>query len=176
MKKFIIFSAIVIMGVFLWAIYENTKVEVKENTTMGLLQPNRKAPLFTLPDINTGNPVSLEQFRGKIVVLNFWSSWCTPCQEEVKELNRFYEDFRDSVVLLGINVWDDKGKALSFMKKYGINFPVLHAKNSPITVDYGINGVPETVIIDSTGVIRFHFKGPITYEILGKYTEKALHG
>lgn len=173
MKRFIIFSAIVIIGVFLWAIYENTKVEVKENTTMGLLQPNRKAPPFTLPDINTGEPVSFEQFKGKTIVLNFWSSWCRPCQEEVMELNRFYEDFGDSVVLIGINVWDDKGKALSFMEKYRIRFPVLYAKNSPITVDYGINGVPETVIIDREGIIRFHFKGPITYEILREYIGKA---
>ncbi len=176
MRKFILFSILVILAVFGWAVYQSSKVDIKVNEQMGVIKPNRPAPSFSMPDINTGEVVSLDSLRGRIIVLNFWASWCKPCQEEVQELNRFYDEVKDSVYVLGINVWDTRSKALQFMKEHSIRFPVLHSKNSPITVDYGINGVPETIVIDSSGVIRMHFKGPITYDILKKALEEIRSG
>ncbi len=176
MRKFVLFSVIVILGVFGWAVYQGSRVDVRVNEQMGVIRPNRPASYFAMPDVHTGKVVSLDSLRGKTVVLNFWASWCKPCQEEVQELNRFYQDFGDSVYLLGINVWDTRTKALEFMKEHNIRFPVLHSKNSPITVDYGINGVPETIIVDSSGIIRMHFKGPVTYDILKKSLEEIRGG
>ncbi len=176
MRKFLVFSILVILAVFGWAVYQSSRVDVRVNEQMGVIKPNRPAPGFSMPDISTGRVVSLDSLKGRVIVLNFWASWCKPCQEEVQELNRFYDEVKDSVYVLGINVWDTRSKALQFMKEHDIRFPVLHSKNSPITVDYGINGVPETIVIDSSGIIRMHFKGPVTYDILKKSLEEIRGG
>ncbi len=169
-RRFIIVSLVLVVGLFVFLAYRFSKVE----TTGELRMLHRKAPNFKLESIHGRDSLALNELleSGKIVILNFWSSWCIPCEEEVSHLNDFYRDFKEEVELVGINVWDQRSKALEFMEKHDVIFPVLYAKNSPITVDYGINGVPETVVVDQEGYIRFHFKGPITYGMLKQVLQR----
>lgn len=127
----------------------------------------RKAVYFKLPRIdNLSDSLSLDDFKGKIIILNFWASWCEPCKEEANELNKIYTNLKDSIILIGVNIWDRRENALEFIKNYNLKFLNLYSKDNPISVDYGITGVPETVIIDKEGNIIYHFKGPINEKII----------
>lgn len=161
MRIFLILSTIVILMIFLWSIYQASKVKAERS-----VQVNRKAIDFKLPKLeNLNDSIKLSDFKNKIIILNFWSSWCEPCKEEVNELNKIYEYSGDSIVLIGINIWDKRESALDFVKNYNVKFLNLYAKNISISVDYGVRGVPETIVIKD-GYIKFHFRGPITFDLI----------
>ncbi|MCS7244923.1 MAG: TlpA family protein disulfide reductase [candidate division WOR-3 bacterium] len=161
MRLFFILSTLIISIVFFWSLYQASKVRVEKN-----LKIDRKAIDFKLPRLeNLNDSIKLSDFMNKIVILNFWSSWCEPCKEEVNELNRIYEYSGDSVVLIGINIWDRRESALDFIKNYNVKFLNLYAKGVSVSVDYGIRGVPETIVIKE-GYIKFHFRGPITFDLI----------
>lgn len=167
-KIFIILSTIIILFVFLIFALQTKK---PENSKL-----IRKPAYFKLPRIdNLNDSLSLDDFKGKIIILNFWASWCEPCKEEANELNKIYDNLKDSVILIGINIWDKRENALKFIRDYNLKFLNLYSKDSPISVDYGITGVPETIIIDKQGNIIHHFKGPINYNLISNILIKYLY-
>jgi peroxiredoxin len=115
----------------------------------------RKAPDWTLKDVD-GNPVSLSQFRGKVVVLDFWATWCPPCRTEIPgyiALQRKYGV--DGLVVIGVSVdTDGPGPVKKFIKEMGINYTIVMADDT-IQDKYGpLQGYPTTFIIDRDGLIR----------------------
>ncbi|MCP2519925.1 TlpA family protein disulfide reductase [Candidatus Aminicenantes bacterium AC-335-A11] len=113
------------------------------------------APDFTLQDIN-GNLVRLSDFRGKIIILNFWATWCPPCRKEIPIFIKLYKKYKDEgLVIIGISL-DRGGKevVIPFVKKYGINYPVLIGTSEVEEAYGGIRGIPTTFIIDKEGKIR----------------------
>lgn len=114
-----------------------------------------KAPDFTLSDIN-GNKTSLSALRGKVVMVDFWATWCPPCRESVPDLKAIYEKYKDrGFVLLGISV--DKGNGISaevssFVKEYSITYPVL-IDDGRVNVLYGVASIPTSFIINRDGKI-----------------------
>jgi cytochrome c biogenesis protein CcmG/thiol:disulfide interchange protein DsbE len=109
-----------------------------------------------------GGTVQLSEFRGQIVVVNFWASWCPPCREEAPALEAASRALRDEgVVFVGVDVWDDRDDALAFIDAFGVSYP-----NGPdddgIAIEYGVTGIPETYIIDRDGRLAAKFVGPIT--------------
>ncbi len=168
-RVFLIVSTIIILAIFFYSLYESAKFK-----TIEVKKVNKKAASFKLPKLDEPNDsISiLESMKDKIIILNFWASWCEPCKAEVNELNKIYEIYKDSVFLIGINVWDRRENALKFVKNYNINFLNLYARGSTITIDYGITGVPETIIIDKDGIIKYHFKGAINFELIKEILEK----
>jgi len=123
----------------------------------------RPAPAFTLGAFN-GSRVSLEAMRGKIVVLNFWASWCYPaCYEEAPVLERNWQAYRDrDVVVVGINIQDREEAALRFIRQFGLSFPNAPDPGGKVSVDYGVYGVPETFFIDRSGRIQKKHVGAVT--------------
>ncbi|MCW2277391.1 TlpA family protein disulfide reductase [Heliophilum fasciatum] len=117
----------------------------------------RTAPSFTLPD-NDGKIVTLDQLKGKPVVLNFWASWCPPCRMEMPDLNQFSQDYQAQVHVLGINATfnDDKDKAKKYIASEGLLFPIVFDEStiSPAAKAYGVTAFPTTVFIDANGVVR----------------------
>jgi peroxiredoxin len=121
----------------------------------------RTAPEFTLPDLN-GNMVSLKALRGKVVFLNFWATWCKPCEEEMPSMQALYDMLKErQFEILAVSVDTEGPEAVDrFVKKYGITFPVLHDRRGNVKDLYKTTGVPETFVIDQNGVIAEKVWGP----------------
>ncbi|HLX56275.1 MAG TPA: TlpA disulfide reductase family protein [Ktedonobacteraceae bacterium] len=129
------------------------------------------APDFTLPALNTqmGKAVSLSDFKGKAVVLNIWASWCVPCNQEAPMLQSAWKHAQASqqnVVFLGIDFQDTSSNALTFMKKYGINYPNVLDASGSVTINYGVTGVPESFFINQQGVVVSHVAYQLTAQTL----------
>jgi cytochrome c biogenesis protein CcmG/thiol:disulfide interchange protein DsbE len=135
----------------------------------------KPAAPFTLTAFD-GKPVSLDALRGKIVVVNFWASWCVPaCYDEAPSLERAWQAYRDrGVVLVGVNIQDKEEPARRFLDRFGHTFPNAPDPAGRVSVDYGVYGVPETFFIDRTGRVRFKHVGAVTDEILKQQLDKLL--
>jgi cytochrome c biogenesis protein CcmG/thiol:disulfide interchange protein DsbE len=125
-----------------------------------IMENGRSAPDFTLTMFD-GSTFHLADQRGKIVVVNFWASWCPPCRDEMPLLTTAAGQLDSDVVLVGVNVWDQKDDAQSFADYYQVNYPIAEDGGS-MAVDFGVTGVPETFVIDGNGKIIARLPGPIT--------------
>ena len=112
------------------------------------------APDFTLKKLD-GQEVSLSDFRGEPVLLNFWASWCGPCRLEMPFLQEIYEEWSgEGLVLLAVNLQERQGTVEEFIEGAGYTFPVLLAPSNKVPLSYNIRGIPATFFIDADGVIR----------------------
>ena len=135
----------------------------------------RPAAAFTLTSFD-GAPVELAALRGKVVVLNFWASWCTPaCYEEAPVLERGWRAYRErDVVVVGVDYQDRDEAARKFIRDMGLTFPNAPDRGSKVAVDYGLYGVPETFFIDRAGRIRVKHVGAVTDEVFRSAVDALL--
>lgn len=121
---------------------------------------SKKAPEFTLNGLD-GKPVSLGEFKGRVVFLDFWASWCPPCKKEMPEINRLAEKFKEAdMTVIAVSVDKKKEHAGSFLSSIpGVSrITVLHDPESSVVSQYMAQAMPTSYIIDRAGVIRFvHF-------------------
>lgn len=139
------------------------------------------APDFTLSlfsgfEGNAGaNPIRLSDLKGKVVVLNFWASWCIPCAQEAADLQATYQKYQDKdVVFLGVDWTDIEGDARNYLQRFGITYangPDLGTKIGPL---YRITGVPETYVIDRNGDVQFTKISPVTVAELSGVIDRLL--
>jgi peroxiredoxin len=123
------------------------------------LAPASKAPDFTLPAIGGAN-LRLQEQRGRVVMVNFWATWCGPCRVEMPHLNRLYEKYRGSgFVLLGVNIDEEPRKAADLAAKLGLRFPVLWDADKKVSRLYDLTAMPSTVLIDRDGRVRYIHRG-----------------
>lgn len=128
-----------------------TKINYKIIPNLEAMQDNALAPDFTLPTPE-GKKVSLSDFRGKVVFLNFWASWCTPCREEMPAMERLYQEFKDKdFVILAVNVKDRKHEAVDFIKEMKITYPVAFDPDGQVGLLYGAWALPTTYLIGPKG-------------------------
>ena len=114
------------------------------------------APLFSLRDIY-GRAWPLEDLKGKVVFINFWATWCTPCRKELPMLNELQKKSKD-VVVLAVNIDKKRSNVESFLKGYSLNIPILLDPDSRVVANYGAWAMPTSFILDRDGRIRFiHF-------------------
>ncbi len=126
----------------------------------------RRAPQFALRTLDGSKTIRLSQFRGQVVVINFWASWCAACREEHPALLAAWERYRDlGVVLIGVDYQDSKQAALRFMQELGGDWPTVEDPGGRTALDYGVYGVPETFFIGPDGVIRHKIIGPSSYDL-----------
>ena len=109
---------------------------------------------------NSGKNIKLSDYKGQVVLLNFWASWCGPCRQEMPLLEGLYQKYKDlGVVFLGINVQAQSDKAFEFLQKVPVTFPILLDTESTVSQLYKIDAMPTTVIIDRDGNIRTLHRG-----------------
>lgn len=125
----------------------------------GAVTPAAAAPDFTLRTLGGPN-LRLQEQRGRVVLVNFWATWCGPCRQEMPHMNRLYEKYRASgFVLLGVNVDEDPRNAASVAAKLGVTFPVLFDTDKKVSRLYQLSTMPSTLLIDRDGRVRYVHRG-----------------
>ena len=134
------------------------------------------APEFSLQTFD-GDTLSLAEQRGKIVIINFWASWCVPCRDEAPILQDVWERYRDRhVVLVGVAYLDVERDALAFVDEFGITYPNGLDMGKAISKRYRIKGVPETFIVGQNGELVDFYVGPAKEGQLDAILERELPG
>ncbi|MDX2253776.1 MAG: TlpA disulfide reductase family protein [Nitrospira sp.] len=121
---------------------------------------------FRLVDLE-GKSQSLSQYRGKVVLVNFWATWCKPCTTEMPAMQTTYDKLRDKgFVVLAINELEDEAKVREHIKQYSHTFPVLMDRDNKVANQFGVFGLPVSVFIDEKGVVQEYIKGGLLTEQL----------
>lgn len=127
--------------------------------TLTAAQKPMPAPEFTLPDLD-GKPHALADYRGKVVVLNFWATWCPPCRYEMPAMQRAWAKVRDEdIVFIGVDVGEDTDTVFTFLADYPVDFPLLLDEEAKVIEQYPVTGLPTTYIIDPQGRITHRAVG-----------------
>ena len=134
-----------------------------------------QAPPFSLPDLDGRGETSLASFRGQVVILNFWASWCDPCKDEAPVLEDFWQTEAKpaGVAMVGIDTQDITDDARAFAKAYGLTYPLVHDDGSEVSRAYGVSAFPETFVIDAQGRAVAWFPGEVTAQGLRDAVAKA---
>jgi len=112
------------------------------------------APDFVLRSA-TGENLRLSEYRGNVVMINFWATWCGPCRQEMPLLDELYERYqRVGFSLLGVNIDDDSRRAMKMVRELGVKFPVLFDENKEVSKLYKVDAMPVTILVDREGRIR----------------------
>lgn len=133
------------------------------------------APDFTMPLYGEGREFRLSDQRGKIVIVNFWGSWCAPCREEAPELQAVAQRYADQgVIVVGVNFRDTEGSALAFLDEFDLTYPNGIDLGERITEIYNVTGAPETFVIDRNGDVHQFYWGEVTEGMLAPLLDEML--
>ena len=146
-------SFLLLFTVWCWSVQRLAAQEINYNMVPNLQQMNQSSPLpdFALPD-PAGKKTALKDFRGKLVMLNFWASWCVPCREEMSAVERLYQEFQNKgFVILGVNVRDKREDAVAVIKELNLTYPVVFDPTGRWVLAYGAWGLPNTYLIGPKG-------------------------
>lgn len=128
-------------------------------TPLQATEVSGKAPDFTLKS-RTGKNIRLGELRGKVVMLNFWASWCKPCREEMPLLEKIHLRYESlGFTVLGINIENKHDDVKKYLADIKVSFPVLYDTTNKVSELYSISAMPTTIIIDRDGNMRFMHKG-----------------
>ena len=168
MSKYIILgSALTIILAFFFLLSialvktQNVPAGAGVNSEFGemVVQP-KLAPDFEITTL-LGDTIRLSDLRGKVVMIEFWASWCPPCREEAPNIAKVYNEYSSKPVeFIGIDVWDQSDRALEFVEEFSIDYPTGTDSTGEILVNYGIRGIPEKYFINKQGYIVGKFVGP----------------
>ncbi|NLG96155.1 MAG: TlpA family protein disulfide reductase [Chloroflexi bacterium] len=135
----------------------------------GAISIGDPAPQFTLTTFDQ-QTIDTADYAGKVIVVNFWASWCKPCEQEARELEAAYQYYKDGgeVIFLGLAYVDTEPNSLAYLKKFGITYPNGPDLATRVSQQYRVRGVPETFIIDQQGRLAYFKAGPFssTQEII----------
>ena len=130
------------------------------------------APDFVLNDLS-GNPVKLSDLKGRLVVLNFWATWCTPCRTEMPEFQEIYRQNQPDLVVLGINLEQSPAEIQDFISQLGITYPILLDEEGLVAGLYKVIQLPNPFFIDREGIIRKRHIGFLSSDQFNKYLDEV---
>lgn len=132
------------------------------------------APDFTITTFD-GGKLTLSELRGKVVLLNFWASWCPPCRAEAPNMEGVWQDYRDQgVIFVGVDIQDTESEARDFLQQFNITYPNGPDPTGRIARDYGITNIPTSVFVSRQGVIARRWVGAIDRARLTEYLDELL--
>ncbi len=158
-RNIIVVIALALISLLVWVV---TSAFGKDPHAVPFMMVKRPAPAFSIKRLDTGEMVSLEQFKGKPIVLNFWATWCGPCAQEHPTLEWGAKRWKDQVVFLGMVFEDSEENTKAFLSRNGWSLTQLYDPKSTVAVDYAVAGVPETYFIDRSGTILFKYAEPMS--------------
>lgn len=157
--------AILLAAVFFWggAFYAGALRAAPDYSAVPRLEAVKDGP--AAPDFTLANPggrkVSLKDFRGKVVFLNFWATWCEFCRDEMPSMQQLYQEFQGKgLEIVGVNVKDKRSDALAFVKKLRVTYPIVLDPDGEVGLLYGAFGMPLSYLIDRKGTILARLVGP----------------
>lgn len=161
------FILLVLGAAVAYTLYANFTKETKEIVIIG-----EKSPDFALLDMN-GQKHKLSDYKGQGVFLNFWGTWCKPCEKEMPYMNNQYQLFKDKgVQLLAVNVGESDLVVKKFIEKYQLSFPVLIDTDSQVQTAYAIDPLPITFLIDKNGLVKKVYTGQLTEGMIEEFMEQ----
>ncbi len=129
-----------------------------------LLQDRAQAPDFELIDIE-GNTYRLSDYRGKVLIINFWATWCPPCREEMPSMDRARKMLKgEDILMLAVNVGEDEDTIFQFTANYTVGFPLLMDRDSKVAGEWPVRGLPTTFIVDPKGRLAYRAIGGRTWD------------
>ena len=135
----------------------------------------RTAPGFAGLDLISGELVNLDGLRGKVVMVDFWSSWCVSCRVEAADLAAVYREYADvPVEFVGLAIWDDAGDVANHIERFDVAYPNILDESGATAVTYGVRGVPEKYFLDADGQIVRKVNGPVSAEQLREIIDALL--
>lgn len=173
MKRYTFFTLLLIIfisvGFYFYSTNENSaRAENEIGVTTG-----KTAPVFDLKNINDDN-IHVDAVKyNKVLVLNFWATWCPPCREEMPELENFYKNYGEKVQFFGIDQQESADKVSTFLQNNDYTYPVLLDTNGEIGQMFKVNGIPTTVIIDGNGTVIYRKTGGVTADELKTVLDRA---
>lgn len=143
----VLFSTMIIAG----SLMENKPENNSSNTNCFV---NDKAPDFALKSVD-GKVVKLSDYKGKVIILDFWATWCPPCRKGIPDLISIQNEYKNDVVIIGVSLDGDKTikDVPDFIKQYGINYPIVYGDEKIVTAYGGIQAIPTAFVIDKKGNI-----------------------
>jgi cytochrome c biogenesis protein CcmG, thiol:disulfide interchange protein DsbE len=161
-----------LLGLLVWDVSHSTHGGVAAKVDRGHAVA---APKTTLPFFTQGGTFDLAAYRGKVVVLNFWASWCVDCKLEARTLHDAAAKWGKDVVFVGVDTKDFASAARGYMRRYDVNYHVVRDVDGSTGDRWGVTGYPETFFVDRRGrVIPPHVNGPIPVRELNDSIRKAL--
>lgn len=132
------------------------------------------APKLALENVRGGTQ-SLEDFRGQVVLVNNWATWCPPCKAEMPSLQKYYAAYQgEGFILVAINAGDGKPEVDKFVRDYGLTFNVWLDPNGAALNAFRNGNLPNSYVLDRTGTVRYAWTGEISYEMLEKYVTPVI--
>ena len=161
-----------LLGLLVWDVSHSSHGGVAARVDRGHVV---QAPKTTLPFFTQKGTFDLAAYRGKVVVLNFWASWCVDCKLEAKTLHDAAAKWGHQVVFVGVDTKDFASAARSYMRRYDMNYDVVRDVSGSAGDRWGVTGYPETFFVDPQGkVVPPHVNGPIPGAVLNDSIRKAL--
>ena len=168
-------TSIVVLGVVALLAFLVWGLVKKGESSLALGEP---VPVATLPTLPEGGEGSLEDYRGRWVLLNVWASWCGPCKDESPALDRFEKNNRAQITVLGVDTKDLSEDAMKFLREFRIEYPQLRDASGDYTdAELKTTGVPESFLVDPEGNLVAHYPGPFEDEAaIEAFAAPALKG
>jgi peroxiredoxin len=145
--------------------------QTQSSGSFSLPKSDAPAPGFGLPSLS-GESIHLEDYRGKVVLLNFWATWCAPCRLEMPTFQSRYEDYADDMIVVAVNNAEDPEDVRAFVDEFELTFEVLLDPESEVQYLYKVSGYPTTLLIDPEGIIRVRHIGLISDDQLDGYLQE----
>jgi cytochrome c biogenesis protein CcmG, thiol:disulfide interchange protein DsbE len=181
-RRIVIFVVAILLSAGLLALMGSQLLTPAQNQSEAASSPlvGHPAPDFTLavlgPHASSAPAIHLASLKGKPIMLNFWASWCIPCQQEAPLLQQTWQSVqRQGVIFLGIDFQDARSDGLNFLHTYGVTYLNVADDTGATAINYGLTGVPETFFLDRHGVIVSKVTGELTEQSLQKNLQLIAH-